>query len=50
MSDGGGKTMKKISVDLDEKVVERISGIAARNFRTFSNQVRLILTNYKESP
>jgi len=40
--------MKKISVDLDDEIVKKIRGIAARNFRTFSNQVRLILTNYKE--
>jgi len=40
--------MKKISVDLDEEIVEKIRGIAARNFRTFSSQVRQILDGYKE--
>jgi len=40
--------MKKISVDLDDEIVEKITAIAIRNFRTFSNQVRLILTNYEE--
>lgn len=40
--------MKKISVDLDDEIVERIRGIAARNFRSFSDQIRQILATYKE--
>jgi len=40
--------MKKISVDLEDVVVERINRIAKKNYRSFSDQVRKILDDYEE--
>jgi len=40
--------MKKISVDLDDEIVEMIQGKAAAGFRSFSDQVRYMLANFKE--
>ena len=40
--------MKKISVDLDDELVEKIEGMATDGFRSFSDQVRKILHEYGE--
>jgi len=40
--------MKKISVDLDDEIVEKIMKVAKKNYRSFSDQVRKILNEYDD--